>query len=135
MVLVSLLTFQMENSVTKLSLCIFNKKISKSLFYLSCYYILLGWLRGFVADYGVPLMILVWTAVSYMPTGSVPKGIPRRLFSPNPWSPGAYENWTVMKAWLIDRKVIFAYPKSLVWHSFKPKYCINWLMCKTDRIC
>ncbi|OAY62552.1 putative boron transporter 2 [Ananas comosus] len=28
--------------------------------------------------------------------GSVPKGIPRRLFSPNPWSPGAYENWTDM---------------------------------------
>ncbi|KAK9136621.1 hypothetical protein Sjap_007215 [Stephania japonica] len=22
---------------------------------------------------------------------------PRRLFSPNPWSPGAYENWTVIK--------------------------------------
>ncbi|KAJ6901216.1 hypothetical protein NC651_019076 [Populus alba x Populus x berolinensis] len=62
-----------------------------------------GWLRGFIADYGVPLMVLVWTAVSYIPSGSVPKGIPRRLFSPNPWSPGAFENWTVMKAWLIDR--------------------------------
>ncbi|MED6196055.1 Boron transporter 1 [Stylosanthes scabra] len=24
-------------------------------------------------------------------------GIPRRLFSPNPWSPGAYSNWTVIK--------------------------------------
>lgn len=58
----------------------------------------LGWLRGFIADYGVPLMILVWTGVSYIPSGSVPKGIPRRLFSPNPWSPGAYENWTVIKA-------------------------------------
>lgn len=64
------------------------------------FYILAGWLRGFIADYGVPLMVLVWTAVSYMPSGSVPKGIPRRLFSPNPWSPGAYENWTVIKAWL-----------------------------------
>ncbi|MED6217028.1 Boron transporter 1 [Stylosanthes scabra] len=57
-----------------------------------------GWLRGFIADYGVPLMVLLWTAVSYIPAGSVPKGIPRRLFSPNPWSPGAYENWTVIKA-------------------------------------
>lgn len=57
-----------------------------------------GSLRGFIADYGVPLMVLVWTAVSYIPTSSVPKGIPRRLFSPNPWSPGAYENWTVIKA-------------------------------------
>ncbi|WOL03241.1 putative boron transporter 2 [Canna indica] len=56
-----------------------------------------GWLRGFIADYGVPLMVLAWTGVSYIPSGSVPKGIPRRLFSPNPWSPGAYENWTVIK--------------------------------------
>ncbi|XP_073113695.1 probable boron transporter 2 [Elaeis guineensis] len=56
-----------------------------------------GWLRGFIADYGVPLMVLVWTGVSYIPSGDVPRGIPRRLFSPNPWSPGAYENWTVIK--------------------------------------
>ncbi|RWR94381.1 putative boron transporter 2 [Cinnamomum micranthum f. kanehirae] len=56
-----------------------------------------GWMRGFIADYGVPLMVLVWTAVSYIPAGSVPSGIPRRLFSPNPWSPGAYANWTVVK--------------------------------------
>ncbi|KAK9265697.1 hypothetical protein L1049_012586 [Liquidambar formosana] len=56
-----------------------------------------GWVRSLVADYGVPLMVLVWTAVSYIPAGSVPKGIPRRLFSPNPWSPGAYGNWTVIK--------------------------------------
>ncbi|XP_039127859.1 probable boron transporter 2 [Dioscorea cayenensis subsp. rotundata] len=59
-----------------------------------------GCLRGFIADYGVPLMILVWTGVSYMPGNSVPKGIPRRLFSPNPWSPGAYKNWTVIKEML-----------------------------------
>ncbi|KAK4569287.1 hypothetical protein RGQ29_004620 [Quercus rubra] len=56
-----------------------------------------GSLRSFIADYGVPLMVVVWTAISYLPAGSVPKGIPRRLFSPNPWSPGAYENWTVIK--------------------------------------
>ncbi|KAF2315917.1 hypothetical protein GH714_040712 [Hevea brasiliensis] len=55
------------------------------------------WLRGFVADYGVPLMVLVWTAISYMPAKHVPRGIPRRLFSPNPWSTGAYSNWTVIK--------------------------------------
>lgn len=42
-------------------------------------------------------MVLVWTAVSYIPAKTVPDGIPRRLFSPNPWSPGAYENWTVVK--------------------------------------
>ncbi|XP_072976756.1 probable boron transporter 2 [Typha angustifolia] len=56
-----------------------------------------GWLRGLIADYGVPLMIVVWTGISYIPSGSIPTGIPRRLFSPNPWSPGAYENWTVIK--------------------------------------
>lgn len=46
-------------------------------------------------------MVLVWTAVSYIPVNDVPKGIPRRLFSPNPWSPGAYSNWTVMKVSII----------------------------------
>lgn len=56
-----------------------------------------GWIRSLIADYGVPLMVLIWTAISYIPSGSVPKGIPRRLFSPNPWSPGAYDNWTVIK--------------------------------------
>ncbi|XP_060197635.1 probable boron transporter 2 isoform X2 [Lycium barbarum] len=56
-----------------------------------------GLLRGFIADYGVPLMVLIWTAVSYIPGNNVPSGIPRRLFSPNPWSPGAYGNWTVIK--------------------------------------
>ncbi|XP_021718923.1 boron transporter 1-like isoform X1 [Chenopodium quinoa] len=59
-----------------------------------------GWLRGLIADYGVPLMVLVWTAISYIPTHNVPDGIPRRLFSPNPWSPGAYSNWTVIKEML-----------------------------------
>ncbi|KAL8215898.1 hypothetical protein R6Q57_022735 [Mikania cordata] len=56
-----------------------------------------GWLRGFIADYGVPLMVLVWTGVSYIPTKNVPEGIPRRLFSPNPWSAGPYSNWTIAK--------------------------------------
>ncbi|KAL6223367.1 hypothetical protein ACLB2K_006754 [Fragaria x ananassa] len=65
-----------------------------------------GSLRGFIADYGVPLMVLVWTGVSYIPTSSVPKGIPRRLFSPNPWSPGAYENWTVIKQ-MLDVPILY----------------------------
>lgn len=42
-------------------------------------------------------MILIWTAVSYIPAGDIPSGIPRRLFSPNPWSPGASSNWLVIK--------------------------------------
>ncbi|KAJ9696747.1 hypothetical protein PVL29_008790 [Vitis rotundifolia] len=65
-----------------------------------------GWLRSLIADYGVPLMVLIWTAVSYIPAGSVPKGIPRRLLSPNPWSPGAYENWTVIKD-MLDVPVLY----------------------------
>nr|POE65434.1 putative boron transporter 2 [Quercus suber] len=65
-----------------------------------------GWLRSLIADYGVPLMVLVWTAVSYIPSGSVPKWIPQRLFSPNPWSPGAYENWTVVKD-MLDVPVLY----------------------------
>lgn len=59
-----------------------------------------GWIRSLIADYGVPLMVVIFTAVSYIPSGSVPKGIPQRLFSPNPWSPGAYGNWTVVKEML-----------------------------------
>lgn len=59
-----------------------------------------GMLRGLIADYGVPLMVLIWTGVSCIPVDSVPRGIPRRLFSPNPWSPGAYTNWTVLKEML-----------------------------------
>ncbi|XP_068661629.1 probable boron transporter 2 isoform X2 [Aristolochia californica] len=65
-----------------------------------------GSLRGFLADYGVPLMVLIWTGVSYIPYNSVPRGIPRRLFSPNPWSPGAYENWTVIKE-MLDVPVLY----------------------------
>ncbi|KAL7171954.1 hypothetical protein ACSBR2_031612 [Camellia fascicularis] len=67
-----------------------------------------GWLRSFVADYGVPLMVIIWTAVSYIPSGNVPKGIPRRLFSPNPWSPGAYANWTVIKD-MLDVPIIYIF--------------------------
>ncbi|GAB4841812.1 Boron transporter 1 [Ancistrocladus abbreviatus] len=65
-----------------------------------------GSLRGLIADYGVPLMVLAWTAVSYIPAASVPHGIPRRLLSPNPWSPGAYENWTVIKQ-MLDVPVLY----------------------------
>ncbi|GER55148.1 HCO3- transporter family [Striga asiatica] len=60
-----------------------------------------GWVRSLIADYGVPLMVLVWTAISYIPAQTVPEGIPRRLFSPNPWSPGAYANWTTLMCGLL----------------------------------
>ncbi|XP_020529498.1 boron transporter 4 isoform X1 [Amborella trichopoda] len=57
-----------------------------------------GWMRSFIADYGVPLMVVLWTALSYSVPKKVPDDIPRRLDSPLPWSTtGAMSNWTIMK--------------------------------------
>lgn len=67
-----------------------------------------GWLRALTADYGVPLLVLIWTAISYSSVGNVPTGIPRRLFSPNPWSPGATKNWTVIKE-MLDVPVLYIF--------------------------
>ncbi|KAG0562224.1 hypothetical protein KC19_9G128000 [Ceratodon purpureus] len=56
-----------------------------------------GFIRRFIANYGVPILVIVWSAVSYAPSGSVPEGIPRRLTSPNPWrSPIATTHWDVI---------------------------------------
>nr|AAD26598.1 putative anion exchange protein [Arabidopsis thaliana] len=35
-----------------------------------------GWLRSLIADYGVPLMVLVWTGVSYIPAGDEMLDVP-----------------------------------------------------------
>lgn len=78
-----------------------------------------GWLRGFIADYGVPLMVLVWTVISYIPVHDVPKGIPRRLFSPSPWSSGSHSNWTVIKV----LKVCYLF------------YCFKCIKATTGSIC
>ncbi|KAG2700056.1 hypothetical protein I3760_07G216000 [Carya illinoinensis] len=56
-----------------------------------------GWLRGFIADYGVPLMVLLWSALSYAVPGEVPDGVPRRLFCPLPWESASLYHWTVIK--------------------------------------
>lgn len=56
-----------------------------------------GWLRGLIADYGVPLMVVVWTALSYGVPKKVPEGVPRRLFCPLPWESAALYHWTVIK--------------------------------------
>ncbi|XP_034699573.1 boron transporter 4-like [Vitis riparia] len=56
-----------------------------------------GWSRGFIADYGVPLMVLVWTALSFSVPSKVPSGVPRRLFSPLPWESASLQHWTVIK--------------------------------------
>ncbi|TYH50678.1 hypothetical protein ES332_D10G222600v1 [Gossypium tomentosum] len=56
-----------------------------------------GWIRGFLADYGVPLVILCWTALSYMIPGQVSSGVPRRLFCPLLWESESLHHWTVIK--------------------------------------
>lgn len=56
----------------------------------SCKHLHAGILRGVLADYGVPLLVVVWTALSYAlqsggnPRG-VPSGVPRRVSSPLTW--------------------------------------------------
>ncbi|XVF88160.1 hypothetical protein PTKIN_Ptkin19aG0028000 [Pterospermum kingtungense] len=54
-------------------------------------------LRGFIADYGVPLMVLCWTALSSTIPGKVDSGVPRRLFCPLLWEPASLHHWTVIK--------------------------------------
>ncbi|XVF24862.1 hypothetical protein REPUB_Repub13aG0164000 [Reevesia pubescens] len=56
-----------------------------------------GWLRSFIADYGVPLMVVLWTALSFSVPSKVPSGVPRKLFSPLPWESASLEHWTVIK--------------------------------------
>ncbi|KAK3219577.1 hypothetical protein Dsin_013547 [Dipteronia sinensis] len=56
-----------------------------------------GRLRSFIADYGVPLMVVVWTALSFCVPKKAPSGVPRRLFSPLPWESASLDHWTVIK--------------------------------------
>ncbi|PIA65464.1 hypothetical protein AQUCO_00100749v1 [Aquilegia coerulea] len=56
-----------------------------------------GGLRSFIADYGVPLMVLVWTALSFSLPSKIPVGVPRRLVTPLFWEPASLYHWTVIK--------------------------------------
>ncbi|RZB62406.1 Boron transporter 4 isoform B [Glycine soja] len=58
---------------------------------------LLGWFRSFIADYGVPFMVVVWTALSFIVPSKVPSGVPRRLTSPLAWESTSLHHWTVIK--------------------------------------
>ncbi|XP_042485616.1 boron transporter 4-like [Macadamia integrifolia] len=40
-----------------------------------------GWLRSLIADYGVALLVMLWTALSFTVPTKVPSGVPRRLNS------------------------------------------------------
>lgn len=56
-----------------------------------------GYMRNFLANFGVPLMIMLWTALSYGVPNNVPSGVPRRLFSPYPWDSDSLHPWTIAK--------------------------------------
>ncbi|KAM3759349.1 hypothetical protein ACB098_01G113800 [Castanea mollissima] len=56
-----------------------------------------GWLRGIIADYGVLLMVLFWSALALAVPSKVPDGVPRRLFCPLPWESASLYHWTVIK--------------------------------------
>eukprot|EP00892_Ulva_mutabilis_P000726 jgi/Ulvmu1/10654/UM066_0035.1 len=52
-----------------------------------------GGLRSFLADYGVPLLVVAWSGVSFLLQDATPSGIPRRLSMPNTWAADATRNW------------------------------------------
>ncbi|CAH1442565.1 unnamed protein product [Lactuca virosa] len=56
-----------------------------------------GCVRSFIADYGVPLMVVVWTTLSFCVPSKIPSGVPRRLFSPLLWDSESLYHWTVIK--------------------------------------
>ncbi|KAL5067248.1 hypothetical protein RYX36_018135, partial [Vicia faba] len=45
----------------------------------------------------IPMMVVLWTVISYAVPGKVPPTVPRRLFCPLPWDPASFYHWTVMK--------------------------------------
>ncbi|VAH58363.1 unnamed protein product [Triticum turgidum subsp. durum] len=73
----------------------------------------IGWLRSFIADYGVPLMVIVWTAFSFALPSKVPSGVPRRLFSPLPWESISLRHWTVAKD-------LFSVPPTYIFAAIVP---------------
>jgi hypothetical protein len=42
-----------------------------------------SWARFFLADYGVPLMVLAWSGLLFAVTPT--PGVPRRVATPNTW--------------------------------------------------
>ena len=53
--------------------------------------------RSLIADYGVPLMIVVWTALSYTAPSRLPSEVPRRLIGSAPWKKQSLNHWSVIK--------------------------------------
>ncbi|KAL2897807.1 putative boron transporter 6 [Bienertia sinuspersici] len=55
-----------------------------------------GWFRSFIADYGVPFMIVLWTVLSYTVPSRLSSEIPRRLDVPSPWDSTSQSHWIDM---------------------------------------
>lgn len=72
-----------------------------------------GWFRSFIADYGVPLMVLVWAVLSFSLPSKLPSGVPRRLQSPLPWDSASLEHWTVIKVKLCSQLLFVFYFQTL----------------------
>lgn len=53
---------------------------------------LTGYMRAFLADYGVPLMVVAWSGLSFALSGT-PTGIPARVDTPDTWN--VQSNWAV----------------------------------------
>lgn len=51
-------------------------------------------LRGLLADYGVPLLIVAWSGLSYAVTGDASDQIPSRVTTPNTWDVNS-TTWSV----------------------------------------
>ncbi|KAI9110263.1 hypothetical protein K1719_018705 [Acacia pycnantha] len=56
-----------------------------------------GKLRSFFADYGVPLMVVLWTALSFTVPSKLPSGVPRRLIAPLAWESTSLHHWKVVQ--------------------------------------
>ena len=54
-----------------------------------------GWARSFLADYGVPLLVVIWSAVGYCIYKSTPDGVPRQAIIYNTWD--VKTNWSVAR--------------------------------------
>ena len=74
-----------------------------------------------MADYGVPLMVVIWSAVGYAVNRGTPSGVPRRTRLPNTWDEKT--NWTVA------RVGIFIHVNACASHSLDLKILPDWCVC------
>ena len=54
-----------------------------------------GWARSLLADYGVPLLVVIWSAVGYCIYKGTPNGVPMQAIIYNTWD--VKNNWSVAR--------------------------------------